>query len=1292
MAMIPGETARVDVHLLGKGGLSVVVRQANGDPAAGAMVSLRGGAYPNDELAGVTDTNGVYLVPSPALFAGRYAIDARLPSGPTTLMGRSAANVVIDQVTAVEVTLTPTANLRGVFLAADGVERIAFAQVTIGGLGFAATDANGEFSIEGLPLGTYAVTAVDPVNGMIARESVVLDEVDAWFDVLLREQETGRVFGTVIASSGDALVAAAPVTLTPLDGVSTARSVTTDPSGFFEFAGVPPGPFRLFARDPVTNVQGQNQAVLPAGATAFEVDVALQPLGTFTVRVFEPDGATPAEATVRLNGQLEIDTDAAGEAVFADQILGTQRVMAHDRRVGMDGRVVEGSFVISQPGVVAEPFELVLAGRGRVEGRVLEADLATAVPGAGVQLIVTDGLLAGRVLSTLADGQGDYAFDNVPEGPFRLVARHLGLAANDAGAVGGEGDLQTIDLVLGASGDLRGRIVDAEGEPLENADAVVTFMRQGGGTAIASARTDAEGRFEILDLPVGAFTFEGAAPFLLGRTIRPLPGEEDPILPSEGLDLGDVALDFDFPTVASITPAATSVDVPIDVTVVLEFDEPLDPGTIDDSGIYLQTGGTIVPASAELQADRRIVHLVPDAPLESEQQYQVVVVNGDLTNALGALIASGPRDLVGRALLQPFFASFTTADQRPPVLLSFTPNDGAIQVARESVVRLSFDEAVIEESVSATLFDGADQPVAASVSVGVGGQVLTLVPDLFLAPNARYRVVLDGARDAAGNLAEGQPYQSTFDTVDTFGPTITELRIQGGASPVAGAVIPIEAVLAEPEAQVSVRMSADLVVFGQSPPGSLVVPFPLPEDGRITIRAVAIDRFGNEGPLGPELVVDVVPNQPPSVAFARITPAGGPAETGSTVEVEVSASDDVSVTEIRAAAQGACSAPLTTSAGAPITVSCVVAADAGPDDAIEVLAEAIDGSGASSGEQTLAIAVADATPPTVAILSPGEEDEFAPGSSVEIQVEAADNFAVTELRLDVSGAIVDQQIQSVDPPAAETATSFGFGIPAELDAGETLVLTVTARDAAGAEASTSISIQTQDLVGPTLGELLPANAELDLPATPVVRARFDEPIDLASAFSGQLSLEDGAGNPIPTHLGLAESGATLTLRPRAPLVPGEIYTAFLTGGITDLAGNPLTEPDGTPFQDVATHFTIGDAAIVSPTDGSVLIEGEPVQIAADASRLPDTRSVTFFDAAADLGSDGVAPFVLDSAVPTIAALGGSSWTLGADANRGNLAPLGSVREAPGTSAFPRDPSLAIDGNRDGDFANGSVTH
>src|SRR5439155_5991615 len=128
--------------LIGKGALSILVRQANGAPATNASVEIRQGTFPRDRFTGTTGTNGVLAFQN--IFAGSYAVCASLVSGPTTIFGRTGVTVATGATNTVTVTLGPTATIRGTFVQRDLITPVTFAQVAVGNLGFATTDAAGK--------------------------------------------------------------------------------------------------------------------------------------------------------------------------------------------------------------------------------------------------------------------------------------------------------------------------------------------------------------------------------------------------------------------------------------------------------------------------------------------------------------------------------------------------------------------------------------------------------------------------------------------------------------------------------------------------------------------------------------------------------------------------------------------------------------------------------------------------------------------------------------------------------------------------------------------------------------------------------------------------------------------------------------------------------------------------------------------------------------------------------------------------------------------------------------------
>src|SRR5207302_5415158 len=123
-------------------------------------------------------------------------------------------------------------------------------------------------------------------------------------------------------------------------------------------------------------------------------------------------------------------------------------------------------------------------------------------------------------------------------------------------------------------------------------------------------------------------------------------------------------------------------------------------------------------------------------------------------------------------------------------------------------------------------------------------------------------------------------------------------------SPVASATIQVEAVLAGNEPNASVRFTQDLNPIGSAKTPPFRASVKLPPNGSTTVRAIATDRFGNDGPFA-ELPITVVSNQPPVLLFARTNPPAGPLTNGQPFSLLVSATDDLQVTNVTVAGVGA---------------------------------------------------------------------------------------------------------------------------------------------------------------------------------------------------------------------------------------------------------------------------------------------------------------------------------------------------------------------------------------------------
>ena len=1199
----PGTTNEVRVRLLGRGALTVEVRDASGAPAPGAAVSLAQGSFPFDRFNGVTDASGKLELSN--LLEGIYAATASLQVGPGAIFGSGGASVVRGTGATLLVRLAATGTIRGRFFAADRRTPIEAAQVAIGSVGFATTDAEGAFSVSGVPLGSHAVSATDPVDGRRGIAQATLSSHGEVAEVALVERSEGEVRGVVVSGYGNATVPGARVELEDLDGLRAKRSATTDPGGFFSFPDTSAGRIRVSALDPASGLEGSATTTLAEGVSLLEVDVALQPLAQIRVRVRESDGESPAAgASVFVHcgsASRAGDTDALGEIVFGELPVGGCTLEARSRAPGRARSSVRAAFTLHSQGASTD-VDVVLGGLGRVFGRVLASDGATPLAARSVHLSFATSTEAAS-LETSSDASGRFAFEGVPVGAFRLRAVDVALAASESGEILAEGDDPEIDLVLGASGTVLGRLVHSDATtPAAAADVVLFYEAPSGALGRATERTGQDGAFRFESIPAGRVQLESIVPIRNGIARRSLEITQN----GEVVDLGSVALDEADPRIVEAFPAPGSEAVAIDVVIRLRASEALDPDLVDPRAIFVRSAAGPIDSDVSLVEDSatgelRILEIRPRASLASETDHRVVVVDGELLDAVGAVVAEGPRDLVGRSLVSTFSYSFRTRDEDPPGLVSISPAVGSEQIDPRSVLRLSFDEAIAEGATVS--LSGPDGEVAGRVDLGIGGRVLVFTPDAVLEPNSHYAARIRDLRDVAGNLADADPacspdlFCTHFETLDTIGPEIASFGLQGGVAPVASAPVTLAATLVAPEPEVRLRVSADLVPVAESVAGSLAVPFVLPATGTVVLRAVAIDRFGNEGPIF-ELPVAVVENEPPVISFVRVSPESGAAPTGTSVVVEVSASDDSALREIRASATGAFVRPLLTSNGAPILVAGFVPADTPAGRPIRILAQAFDTNGATSGEQVLEIPVADATAPTVDVISPPASTLVRPGEAFEVVIRGRDAFGVVRLALDASGAAGFHDEVVVAPAASEVLRSFWVSAPADAAPGDEIALSAIAVDAAGHEtASGSVVVRVADVVPPQVVLVDPPDGSSGIGPKPVLRVLFSEPIAAASVNDVSVALLPESGPAAALSLSLSPDGLRIDARPLAPLAPETLHTLSLSGLLTDLAGNPLGVS--------TSRFTTGPADTRAPR----LVSLEPDAGAVGVPLRPVLRAI-----------------------------------------------------------------------------------
>lgn len=363
----------------------------------------------------------------------------------------------------------------------------------------AATDGNGEYSIEGLEAGEESIGFTHPKHSA-TQKSVTLKGRETRLDVQLTSG--GKLSGTVVTESG-APVADAQVEAMSGSGFKAAR---TNASGAFEFDTVTPGRYRFTASkagmadgvlSDVDVTSGTPvRIVMKAGGTISGRITGLTPqeLGQAQVMA-SSSGQNTASGTVDANGNYRIEGVASG----------TVQVMAWSGTSfsGTSRRAPSQTVELAPGG--SQQVDLAFRGDIVVTGRVTR----NGMPVAGGQVnFLPRGNSSRGSGSSPTDNDGQYSVSGLEEGEYNVMVSDSLRSLNPYSVTYQVRGSATYDIDYKTSA-LRGRVLDrSTNEPLAN----VAVALRSTSTASDSSRfprsglSDATGAFIVDAVPPGSYT------------------------------------------------------------------------------------------------------------------------------------------------------------------------------------------------------------------------------------------------------------------------------------------------------------------------------------------------------------------------------------------------------------------------------------------------------------------------------------------------------------------------------------------------------------------------------------------------------------------------------------------------------------------------------------------------------------------------------------------------------------------------------------------------------------------
>ncbi len=363
------------------------------------------------------------------------------------------------------------------------------------------TDAQGRYSIAGVPVGAFSVTAVR--NGgetSSAGGNVVSDGQTVALNMQLA---ASGIVGTVFDRDGVTPVPAG-ITVTLKPGTSTTQ---TNAQGQYSFTVTQPNTYVVEAADQQGN-RGRTQISLLVinPTTPATVNVAFLGRGTVQGTVRDSTGAAQPGLQIQLTsnsvfgGQATMLSDAQGHYRFDGVFVGAFTLYARNEQTQLAGYAQQ----VTRDGEVVVS-DIVLAATGSVSGRVVRQDNVTPLPGVALELYVNNAL----VLRGVADALGNYAFPAVPLGEIRVVATDItGDKGQRLTRLTALGDTRTANIRMVGLGSVRVRAVGSDSQAVPGALVQLSSLSQFGG--LQSKLTDASGVAQFDGVFNGDYNLSGS--------------------------------------------------------------------------------------------------------------------------------------------------------------------------------------------------------------------------------------------------------------------------------------------------------------------------------------------------------------------------------------------------------------------------------------------------------------------------------------------------------------------------------------------------------------------------------------------------------------------------------------------------------------------------------------------------------------------------------------------------------------------------------------------------------------
>jgi hypothetical protein len=647
------------------------------------------------------------------------------------------------------------------------------------------------------------------------------------------------------------------------------------------------------------------------------------------------------------------------------------------------------------------------------------------------------------------------------------------------------------------------------------------------------------------------------------------------------------------PAVTAVVPANGAISVPIGQVLSATFSEAMSPATISATTFTLTgPGGAVAGAVAYSGVTAKFT---PTANLAYSTVYT-------------GTITTGATSVAGTPLPAKYVWTFTTITPTPTVT-AVVPVNAAASVPIAQVLRATFSEAMSPITLDAASFTVTAGGVTVPGAISYSGLVATFTPTSNLNYSTTYTATITtGAQDLAGQPLAAN-YVWTFTTISPTPAVISTIPVNGATG------VPLGQVLSATfnETMKCATLASPATAFTVTGPGTTPVTGTVACSGSVatftpgtaltvntlytaTISTGAQDLAGTAMTSNyvwsfltlpaptPPTVISTVPvngatgvpiNQALSATFSvAMTPA-----TIDTATFTLSGPGGVAVTGVVTYVASGSVATFTPDASLASSTLYTATITTGAEDLASV------GLATNYVWTFTTAATPILTPPTVISTVPLNGATAVPLNQI---VSATFSTAMDP-------ATISSATFTLTGPGATAVP----GLVAYAAVGNALTFTPSANLAPSTLFTATITTGAQNLAGtalasnyvwtfttgaavvvtpPELVSTVPANAATAVPLNQAVSATFSKAMNPLTITTGTFQLSGPGATAIAGTVSYDAINFIATFTPTALLTASTTYTATVTDGATDLAGNPL----GTTGAPNPWTFTTGAAVLPPP--------------------------------------------------------------------------------------------------------------